>query len=107
MDDFKYVIMDALKQINGKWDTIIIKLLSNKDLRYNEILKNINNITPKSLAESLKKLNQHNIIGRNVVSTQPFTVIYSLTEKGTELIKHLNGLEEWENTCEKKGKGYN
>ncbi len=102
MDDFKNVITDAMKQINGKWDAIIIKLLAENDLRYNEILKNMENITPKSLSESLKKLNQNNIIRRTVLSTQPFTVIYGLTEKGSELIKHLNGLEEWENTCKKK-----
>jgi DNA-binding HxlR family transcriptional regulator len=82
--------------ISKKWALQIIALLGNyPKLRFNEIQKKLGNITPKSLADKLKELEQIDLIRRTAYSEIPPRVDYSLTEEGNELKKSIRPLVEW------------
>jgi len=64
-------------------------------MRFNKLMATIETIDPKSLSRVLKYLVAEGIARRDVLSTQPFTVQYSLTEKGMELKPVIDSLQVW------------
>ncbi len=85
----------ALKAINGKYEPLIIRLLFiNNNMRYNDILREIDNITPKALSSSLKKLLKNNIIEKDYIKNK---FVYKLTGKGLKLKNTIYDLENWQN----------
>ncbi|WP_287950737.1 helix-turn-helix domain-containing protein [Acidiplasma sp.] len=93
---------ELINQINGKWDLIIINMLKTGEFHFNELLKNINGITPKALSDSLKKLLAHGIIEKDIKNINPVNIVYKLTEKGNALINPINSLVNWQIQCDKK-----
>lgn len=90
-------VVYAVREIGGEWNLIIIRYLLSKEMGFNELLRTARGISSKTLSNNLKILARKNIIKRSIVSTQPFTVSYSLTEKGRDLEKVIDLLGEWGN----------
>lgn len=88
-------VVFAIREIGGEWNLIIIRYLMAKDMGFNELLRTARGISSKTLSSNLKMLASRGILTRTVVSTQPFTVSYSLTEKGRALEEVINLLGEW------------
>lgn len=91
----KCPIVSAIRELGSEWNLIIIRYLMSKDMGFNELLRNAKGISSKTLSNNLKALSEKGIVRRDVVSTQPFSVSYSLTEKGKSLDKVLSLLGEW------------
>ncbi|MHA2394381.1 MAG: winged helix-turn-helix transcriptional regulator [Promethearchaeota archaeon] len=82
--------------ISKKWALVIIGTISNYDkLRFNELLNNLNGISPKMLSNRLKELNEAGLIRRNVFPEIPPKVEYSLTQDGIEVRDAMIPLMEW------------
>lgn len=82
--------------ISKKWALQIIGTISNhKKLRFNEIMKNLGNISPKTLSDRLKELEEAGLIRREVFAEVPPRVEYSLTRDGIELRNSMLPLMEW------------
>ena len=64
-------------------------------MRFNELMAAAATMDPKSLSRVLKYLVVEGIVRRDVLSTQPFMVQYSLTEKGMELKPVIDSLYAW------------
>ncbi len=88
-------IVNAIREIGGEWKLIIIRYLSEGQQGFNELMKNIPDVNSKTLASTLKYLEEHEIINRDVESTRPFRVKYSLTPKGEALESAFFYLKEW------------
>ena len=58
------------------------RLLEEETMRFSGILDVAKGLDPKSLSRVLKYLASEDIVRRDVLSTQPVAVQYSLTEKG-------------------------
>ena len=58
-------------------------------------IKNIGEITPRSLSQRLKELVELEIINKKQFNEIPPRVEYSLTESGRDLTGFFKGLEEW------------
>lgn len=87
---------DALYAIGGKWKLRILIALLEGSMRFNEIQRTVNGISPKVLSHELKELELNGFIKRNVFSTAtPVVVEYEATEYGLTLKKVLNALIEW------------
>ncbi|WP_010916466.1 winged helix-turn-helix transcriptional regulator [Thermoplasma volcanium] len=95
MDESTCPIIEAIREVGKENDLLVIRLLSDNDLGFNQILKLAGKMSPKTLSVTLKRLTEKKIIYRDVVSTQPFRVKYRLTEKGQELRNVLNDLGQW------------
>jgi DNA-binding HxlR family transcriptional regulator len=76
----------VFKLIGGTWKVPILWRLRKKDLRYSEIEKDIPHISQKMLTKALKELEGDKIISKIIFAEVPPKVIYSLTEKGKNLI---------------------
>lgn len=86
----------VLNVMGGKWKPIILWHLGQKEiLRYGQLKKSINKITPKVLIQQLRELEQDGVVARTEYHQIPPKVEYSLTETGKELIPILRVLCDW------------
>jgi DNA-binding HxlR family transcriptional regulator len=84
----------AIKAIVTESRLLVVRHLFTGPKGFNELLQ-ASGINSKTLAATLKFLEQNGIIQRNVISTAPFSVRYSLTASGLELGPALEGLGKW------------
>lgn len=72
--------------ISGKWTLLIIRDLSSGVKRFNQLERSLHGISPKTLSERLRSLEEEGIISRQTFAEVPPRVEYSLTEKGRDLV---------------------
>lgn len=87
--------VESARKIGNKWRLIVIRYLLERPMRFNELLKVACGIDPKTLSRVLKYLASEDIIRRDVLDTQPFTVRYALTEKGEQISPIMQSLKAW------------
>ena len=89
-------IKGVIDVISKKWTLFVVNALGNRGtLRFNDLMKELNGISPKTLSDTLKDLQIEQIIKRESFAEIPPRVEYSLTEKGTELRKAIMPLLKW------------
>ncbi|MBD2665375.1 winged helix-turn-helix transcriptional regulator [Richelia sinica] len=84
-----------LDVIADKWSVIVLYCLAYRSRRYTEIQRRIEGISQKVLTQTLRKLERHGLIERQVLSEMPPNVEYSLTALGKTLIDPLLGIANW------------
>lgn len=86
----------AFRRIGGKYKgRIIMYLYNRKIMRYGELRKTLSDITPKMLTQSLRELEDDELITRKVYQELPPRVEYSLSGVAEELIPFIKYLQEW------------
>ncbi|HDR7525923.1 TPA: helix-turn-helix transcriptional regulator [Bacillus paranthracis] len=79
-------IAKTLDVIRTKWTFLIIRdLLIEGTLRFSDLQKSMDGISPKTLSLRLKELESQGIITRKVYPEVPPRVEYTLTDKGKQL----------------------
>lgn len=86
---------DTLNVMNGKWKLPIIGSLLYGAMRFKELQRNIEKITPRMLSKELKDLEVNGIIKRTVYDSIPVRVEYELTESGKTFNTVLDKMVEW------------
>ena len=86
----------AFRRIGGKYKGRILYHLG-KDLvlRYGELRRILEDATPKMLTQTLRELEDDELVYREVYHEVPPKVEYSLTEAGKELIPFIGHLKLW------------
>ena len=81
----------TMSVIEGRWKTVIIcKLARNgAPMRYNQLMNEINGISPRIFTIQLKEMEKDGLIIREVVSRSPKCVVYSLSDRGWSLVPIL------------------
>jgi DNA-binding HxlR family transcriptional regulator len=88
--------------ISKKWALLIINEIGNhKRIRYNDLMKEIDRISPKTLADTLKDLVNHKLVKRESFNEIPPRVDYTLTQDGEDLRYAIIPLLQW--ALSKKG----
>ena len=88
--------------ISKKWSLLIINEIGNhKRIRYNDLMKEIDRISPKTLADTLKDLVNHKLVKRESFNEIPPRVDYTLTKDGEDLRYAIIPLLQW--ALSKKG----
>lgn len=86
----------TLSIIGGKWKMRILYQLAHCHLlRFNELKRNIPNITYKMLSAQLKELENDGVVIRKEYPQIPPKVEYYLSEMGVSLITVLNSMCDW------------
>lgn len=86
----------AFRRIGGKYKGRIIWYLhSNNVMRYGELRRSLMDITPKMLTQTLRELEEDNLVSRMAYNELPPRVEYTLTETGAELIPFIDYLRVW------------
>jgi DNA-binding HxlR family transcriptional regulator len=88
-------VQDALYVIGGKWKLPVIIALFDGPLRFRELQRNLDGITPKVLSKELKELELNEFVTRTVYPTTPVTVEYRLTEYSKTLRDVMVALQKW------------
>ena len=86
----------AFKRIGGKYKGRILWHLHLENImRYGELRKTLSDITPKMLTQTLRELEEDNLLHRKVYQEVPPKVEYYLPETGKELIPFIEHLRQW------------
>nr|WP_245416655.1 helix-turn-helix domain-containing protein [Pseudochrobactrum asaccharolyticum] len=85
----------VLDQVANKWSIMILTLLCDGPVRFNELRRQLGNITHKSLTEALRRLERYRLISRKVLTTSPVAVQYEITKLGITLGPPLSALVQW------------
>ena len=94
-DPFECSIEKALTIIGGKWSFLILRELYEKPQRFSELQRKLRGISPKSLTDALRHLEEHGVLKRRVFPTVPVTVEYSVTDKGAAFHAVLKEMKKW------------
>lgn len=71
--------------ISGKWTLLIIRDLADSSLRFCELERSLEGISPRTLSLRLRALEEQGIVERNTYPEVPPRVEYGLTDKGRAL----------------------
>lgn len=86
----------AFRRVGGKYKgRILLYLWRNNVLRYGELRRSVIDITPKMLTQTLKELEEDELIRRVAYHELPPRVEYSLTDTGLKLVPFINELKQW------------
>jgi len=100
-------LADALYVLNGKWKFPLLFALRESSFRFNEILKDVEGISPKVLARELRELEVNGLVQRHESQATPGVVIYGATEYSETLKTILLDLCQWGSTHREKIKEIN
>ena len=81
--------------IRGKWKAVILCHLGEGPKRFLELQRITCGVSQKVLNQSLKQLEEDELISKKIYAEMPPKVEYSLTKKGEELIPSLKIIEDW------------
>lgn len=73
----------------------IVMVLSDGPMRFNELQRNIEEITPKVLSKELKEMELNGFITRTVDTGTPVSVTYALTPYSESLKDVIRSLRDW------------
>ena len=84
-----------LVRISNKWNVLIIRRLSGRRMRPSALRREIGNISPKVLTQTLRELESYGLIEREVFPVIPPKVEYRLTAMGDSLVGAPDALRDW------------
>ncbi|MDT9754938.1 helix-turn-helix domain-containing protein [Heyndrickxia coagulans] len=85
----------AFQLLGKRWVGVIIRVLSDGPMRFNEMAERIPHISQKVLSERLKELEDQGILVREVYPKSPVRIEYRLTEKGEDIKPVLDEVQSW------------
>lgn len=89
-------VRNVLDRFGDKWSVLILLLLEDEQtLRFNELNREIPDISQKMLTVTLRSLEAEGYISRKVYPEIPPRVEYQLTAMGKSLIPHIAALTKW------------
>lgn len=88
-------VATTVQLIGSKWKLLILRNLLVRPWRFNELRKDLDGISQKVLADSLRALESDGIVARTVYPEVPPRVEYSLTPLGKSMKPILDAMEKW------------
>jgi DNA-binding HxlR family transcriptional regulator len=85
----------AFQRIGGKYKGRIIWYLKDGALRYGELKRAVEGISPKMLTQALKELEEDSLVIRKVYPEVPPHVEYTLSDTGMQLIPVIDRVRIW------------
>ena len=85
----------AIELLGKRWTGLILMLLLEKPLRFNEMAEQLEVVSDRMLSERLKELEAEGVVERTVYPETPVRIEYRLTEKGRALAAVIAAIQEW------------
>jgi DNA-binding HxlR family transcriptional regulator len=86
---------DALRWVGATWSMIVVTLLDHGEMRFTGLRGEIDGITAKTLAATLRGLERDGIVTRTVHPVIPRRVEYALTPLGRTLVGPVSEMLGW------------
>ena len=91
-----YPLDDVMGVLGKKWSLFIISVLGNNErTRFNVLLRQLEGISPRTLADRLKELEALHLVRRTSYPEIPPRVEYVLADEGRRMRKALLPFLEW------------
>jgi DNA-binding HxlR family transcriptional regulator len=81
--------------ISGKWTLLIIRDLADDSLRFCELERSLEGISPRTLSLRLRALEEQEIVTRRTYPEVPPRVTYELTDKGKALVPLIEDMRSY------------
>ncbi|HEY3420962.1 MAG TPA: helix-turn-helix domain-containing protein [Methanomassiliicoccales archaeon] len=85
----------TVMMIGGKWKTVILWKLRDDKLRFNQLMTEMPDISPKMLTKQLRELEHDGLVTRKMYPEIPPRVEYSLTPKAISLVPIMIDMARW------------
>lgn len=90
-------VATAVSLVGGKWKLLIIRNLRMRPWRFNELQRDLEDISQKVLTDSLRQMMDDGLVYRHDYQEMPPRVDYSLTELGEKLLPIMDALADFGN----------
>lgn len=87
-------LKEAVKFLAGAWTLEVYWYLRQSPLRFGELKRNLEFVSPKVLTQRLRDLEELGIVHRQVLETSPPQVEYSLTDLGKKFLPAIDLIAE-------------
>lgn len=94
-DDGTCPVTRTVDILDGKWTILVVRDLLGGTKRFTDLRRSLAGVSPKTLTDRLRALEQHGLVDRQVYAEVPPRVEYSLTEAGRTLEPVLLALADW------------
>jgi DNA-binding HxlR family transcriptional regulator len=81
--------------ISGKWTLLIIRDLADSSMRFCELERSLEGISPRTLSLRLRGLEEQGIVERRTYPEVPPRVEYVLTDKGRALVPLIEDMRAY------------
>lgn len=82
--------------VGNRWTALIMRdLLLNPSRRYQDFIESLSSISPNTLSDRLRMLEEHGIVERRYYEQHPPRAEYLLTEKGRALGPVIRAMRDW------------
>ena len=88
-------VQDVIEIIGGRWRGAILASLCDKEKRFNELKRDLEGITARTLAKELKYLEMNKLVSRETETASAVSVLYSLTNHGKTLEPLIGKIVVW------------
>jgi DNA-binding HxlR family transcriptional regulator len=85
----------AIELLTEKWRIAILHVLEKRALRTHQIQAALEELSPKMLTQTLRRMERDGLVHRNMRPVAPPHVDYKLTKMGKSVIKPLRNLCRW------------
>ena len=88
-------LSEALAKIGDKWTILIAMQLEHGPQRFSALQRNVEGISQRMLALTLRGLERDGLVERTVFPTKPPSVEYALSDLGEEMVVPVKALGSW------------
>ena len=88
-------ISEVLARVGDKWTVLVVSRLGRGSMRFNELKRNVGDISQRMLTLTLRALERDGLVTRTVFPTVPPRVEYELTALGRSLLAPVQSLTGW------------
>ena len=95
MSDSECPVGRCAEIISGKWTLLIIRDLADGSLRFGELERSLEGISPRTLSLRLRALEEEGVLERRTYPEVPPRVEYALTDKGRALVPLIEDMRSY------------
>ncbi|MEO0425193.1 MAG: helix-turn-helix domain-containing protein [Pseudomonadota bacterium] len=85
----------GMRLLGGKWKGSILWHLRDGPVRFNDLARQLGGASKKMVNQRLKEMEDTGLLEREVLSTRPIAVAYSITPFGRSALGVLDQLRGW------------
>lgn len=94
-------VATTVQLIGSKWKLLIMRNLTMRPWRFNELQRSLEGISQKVLTDNLRSMEHDGIVTRKVYAEVPPRVEYSLSELGDSMRPILAAMQAWGESYQK------
>src|SRR6201992_1242706 len=85
----------VVNRIGDRWSLLVLYALEGGTLRFADLRRTVEGVSQKMLTQTLRLLERHGLVRREVCAGVPPHVEYSLTPLGRSLSGRIAAIREW------------